>query len=193
MVLAVIEDLDFDNLKYIRIVIDESVFASYNRIKTFIRMGGHMDKIQGHMDTLSSMQLTARMEGLDAECKLLLSSREILAVILKETVDEYREYSREEIIGFIDPDSIESDREVSSGRTNSLVQGDNQEFASLNEKVSRFDIRLKAKNPRLSKEKIVIKLHIDVEPQRSYRPGYPIEKRGMYYLARELSSCWTAN
>ena len=60
-----------------------------------------MDKIQGNMDTLSNMQLTAKMEGLDAECKLLLSSKEILAVILKETVYEYREYSREEIIGFI--------------------------------------------------------------------------------------------
>ena len=47
--------------------------------------------------------------------KLLLSNREILAVILKETVDEYKEYSREEIIGFIEPDSIESDREVSPG------------------------------------------------------------------------------
>jgi len=147
-----------------------------------------MDKIQGHMDTLSSMQLTARMEGLDAECKLLLSSREILAVILKETIDEYKEYSREEIIGFIEPDSIESDREVSPGRTNSQIQGDTQAFAALNEKVSRFDIRLRAKNPRLSKENIVIKLHIDVEPQKSYYPGYPIEKRGMYYLSRELSS-----
>ena len=147
-----------------------------------------MDKIQGNMDTLSNMQLTAKMEGLDAECKLLLSSKEILAVILKETVDEYREYSREEIIGFIEPDSIESDREVSPGRTNSQVQGDTQEFAALNEKVSQFDIRLKAKNPRLSKEKIIIKLHIDVEPQKSYYPGYPIEKRGMYYLSRELSS-----
>ena len=147
-----------------------------------------MDKIQGQMDTLSSMQLTARMEGLDAECKLLLSSREILAVILKETIDEYKDYSREEIIGFIEPDSIESDREVSPGRTNSQIQGDTQEFAALNEKVSRFDIRLRAKNPRLSKENIVIKLHIDVEPQKSYNPGYPIEKRGMYYLSRELSS-----
>ena len=147
-----------------------------------------MDKIQGHMDTLSSMQLTARMEGLDAECKLLLSNREILAVILKETIDEYKDYSREEIIGFIEPDSIESDREVSPGRTNSQIQGDTQEFAALNEKVSRFDIRLRAKNPRLSKENIVIKLHIDVEPQKSYYPGYPIEKRGMYYLSRELSS-----
>ena len=114
-----------------------------------------MDKIQGNIDTLSSMQLTAAMEGLDAECKLLLSNREILAVILKETVDEYKEYSREEIIGFIEPDSIESDREVSPGRTNSQVQGTAQEFTVLNEKVSKFDIRLKAKNPKLSKEKIV--------------------------------------
>ena len=134
-----------------------------------------MDKIQGNIDTLSSMQLTAAMEGLDAECKLLLSNREILAVILKDTVDEYKEYSREEIIGFIEPDSIESDREVSPGRTNSQVQGTAQEFTVLNEKVSKFDIRLKAKNPKLSKEKIVIKLHIDVEPQKTYHPGYPIE------------------
>ena len=164
------------------------MFVPYNKIKTSIRTGGDMDKIQGNIDTLSSMQLTAAMEGLDAECKLLLSNREILAVILKETVDEYKEYSREEIIGFIEPDSIESDREVSPGRTNSQVQGAAQEFAVLNEKVSKFDIRLKAKNPKLSKEKIVIKLHIDVEPQKTYRPGYPIEKRGMYYLSRELSS-----
>ena len=76
-----------------------------------------MDKIQGQMDTLSSMQLTARMEGLDAECKLLLSNREILAVILKETIDEYKDYSREEIIGFIEPDSIRTGRYHRGGQT----------------------------------------------------------------------------
>ncbi len=31
-------------------------------------------------------------------------------------------------------------------------------------------------------------LHIDVEPQKDYRPGYPIEKRGLYYLSRSLCS-----
>ena len=44
-----------------------------------------MDKIQGHMDTLSSMQLTARMEGLDAECKLghfLIQGRKFLRISL---------------------------------------------------------------------------------------------------------------
>lgn len=29
---------------------------------------------------------------------------------------------------------------------------------------------------------------MDLESQKTYRPGYPIEKRGMYYLARRLSS-----
>lgn len=31
-------------------------------------------------------------------------------------------------------------------------------------------------------------LHVDVEPQKTYQLGYPIEKRGLYYLARSLSS-----
>lgn len=76
-----------------------------------------MDTINGSIDTLSSMQLTANIEGLDVECKTLLSNKEILAVILKETVAEYSGYSREEIIDFIESDSIETDREVSQGRT----------------------------------------------------------------------------
>lgn len=42
--------------------------------------------INGSIGTLSSMQLTASIEGLDAECKQLLSNKEILAVILKETM-----------------------------------------------------------------------------------------------------------
>ncbi len=46
----------------------------------------------------------------------------------------------------------------------------------------------KPKTPLLSTEDIQINLHIDVEPQKTYTPGYPIEKRGIYYLARRLSS-----
>lgn len=46
----------------------------------------------------------------------------------------------------------------------------------------------RAKNPRLSGGEVVVNLYIDVEPQKNYRPGYPIEKRGMYYLSRRLCS-----
>lgn len=40
----------------------------------------------------------------------------------------------------------------------------------------------------LSSGRILVSLHIDLEEQKNYRPGYPIEKRGIYYLARQLSS-----
>ena len=35
----------------------------------------------------------------------------------------------------------------------------------------------------MSKENLVIKLHVDVEPQKSYQLGYPIEKREIFYLS----------
>lgn len=59
---------------------------------------------------------------------------------------------------------------------------------SKNEKTSFFDLAFRARNPQISTEDIQVNLHIDVEPQKTYRLGYPIEKRGMYYLARRLSS-----
>ncbi|HBA49317.1 MAG TPA: hypothetical protein DCZ91_16295 [Lachnospiraceae bacterium] len=147
-----------------------------------------MDRMQGSMGTLSAMQLTADTAGLDAECKLLLHRKEVISVILKGTVEEYEGYSMEEIMDFIEADSIEEIKEVSANRTNTQVRGDNVEFAQLNEKVSFFDMLLRAKNPALSEAGILVNLRIDIEPQKDYRPGYPIEKRGLYYLARLLSA-----
>lgn len=147
-----------------------------------------MGKIPGSMEALSAMQLTVDTAGLDAECKTLLRSKEVLAVILQGTVEEYKGYSLKEIMDFIETDSFEEGKEVSPGRTNSQVSGENVEFVQLNEKVTFFDMVFKAKNPLLSSEKLLVNLHFDLEPQKTYRPGYPIEKRGFYYLARRLSA-----
>lgn len=147
-----------------------------------------MEKIPGSMEALSAMQLTADTAGLDAECKTLLRSKEVLAVILQGTVEEYKGYSLKEIMDFIETDSFEEGKEVSPGRTNSQMSGENVEFVQLNEKVTFFDMVFKAKNPLLSSEKLLVNLHFDLEPQKTYRPGYPIEKRGFYYLARRLSA-----
>ena len=77
-----------------------------------------MDQIKGSMETLSAMQITADMEGLDAQSKSVLHSREVLAVILQGTVSEYKGYSRKEIMDFIEVDSISETKEVSlDGRT----------------------------------------------------------------------------
>ena len=147
-----------------------------------------MDKLKGSMESLSAMQVTADTEGLDRQSKTLLQYVEVLAVILRDTVTEYKGYSRKEVQEFIEAESIISTMEVSPGRTNTKVRGDNTEFFHLNEKTSIFDLAFRAKNPLLSTEDIQINLHIDVEPQKTYTPGYPIEKRGVYYLARRLSS-----
>lgn len=147
-----------------------------------------MDKLDGSMEVLSTMQITADTEGLDVQSKSILRHREVLAVILQAVVTEYRGYSRAEIMDFIEAESITSTKEVSAGRTNTQVRADSVEFAQLNEKVSFFDMAFRAKNPGLSTESVQVSLHIDVESQKTYRPGYPVEKRGMYYLARSLSS-----
>ena len=68
-----------------------------------------MEKLTGSMETLSAMQVTADMEGLDAESKMLLHSREVL--------EEYWDYSLKEIMDFIEADSITDAKEVSAGRT----------------------------------------------------------------------------
>ncbi|MCI9026406.1 MAG: hypothetical protein HFG92_18770 [Dorea sp.] len=147
-----------------------------------------MNKPKGSMEALSAMQITTDMEGLDAQSKSLLQYAEILAVILRDTITEYKGYSWKEVAEFIELDSITSTTEVSPGRTNTRIRSDTTEYTQLNEKTSLFDLAFCARNPQLSTEDIQINLHIDVEPQKTYTPGYPIEKRGMYYLARRLSS-----
>lgn len=143
--------------------------------------------IEGSLDVLSSLQISADLEGMDAASKDILKNKEVLAVILKGVVSEYETYTPQEIMEFIEAESITSEDEVTAGRTNTRIQGENSEFVHLNEKTSNFDIRFLSKNPLLSGD-VQVNLHVDVEPQRNYKPGYPIEKRGMYYLARSLSS-----
>lgn len=147
-----------------------------------------MDKVKGSLDALNAMQLAADMEGFDVQSKIVLHSKEVLAVVLQGVMAEFQNYSRQEIMGFIEADSIVDDKEVSSSRTNTKVHGDSAEFVQLNEKTSYFDMMFRVKNPFLSTEDFLVSLHVDVEPQKTYRPGYPIEKRGLYYLARSLSS-----
>lgn len=63
-----------------------------NTDKTYSRGG-----ITGSMEFLSALQTTADMEGLDGESKTILRSKEVLAVILQETVEEYKGYSVRDI------------------------------------------------------------------------------------------------
>ncbi len=146
------------------------------------------NSMKGSMETLSAMQVTSDTEGQDIQSKTILCHPEVLAVILRDTAVEYKDYSWQEIREFIEADTITSTMEVSPGRTNTPIRKDSTEYYHLNEKTSNFDLAFRARNPQLSTKDIQVNLHIDVEPQKTYKTDYPIEKRGMYYLSRRLSS-----
>ena len=130
----------------------------------------------------------------DAGMKHLMSNKEIIIPILQMTVPEFKTCSQEEILQCLDISSITKDDFVSDIpkiEKNLRLTREDSELSSLTEKLVRFDIRFRIKNPRLSTEEIRVNLHIDMEAQKSYRPSnpsYPVLKRAVYYVARDLSS-----
>ncbi len=144
------------------------------------------EKMTGSLDAFSALEIASMTERLDAAGKQLLRHKEILAVIARGTIEEYRDCSLREIMDFIETDSIGSP-EVSRGRTNTVIEGSPTYFEELREKASHFDVAFRAKNPGQSAY-VNVNLHINFEVQKNYRPGYPIEKRGIYYLARSLGA-----
>lgn len=125
----------------------------------------------------------------DDACKMLWRHKEIIAPVLRYTVEEYEDCDISEIVRYINADSISEDTPLSD--IEPLVRGEETEFPSVREKTIYFDKRFLAKNPKLSKNNFLVSLHIDLEFQKSYKPSnptYPITMRAWYYAARELSS-----
>ncbi len=121
----------------------------------------------------------------DLVCKEVLSYRQILAFIMKETVREYQNCSMEEIEKrWIEPESICLEEPV--GRDSARIHGVRNEDSTISEGTVLFDVLFRAKYPDKTGGKIG--LRINIEAQEDYRPGYPISARAMFYCARELSS-----
>lgn len=123
----------------------------------------------------------------DNACKKLFQNREIIAPVLKEVVPEYKNSTVEEIIRYIDADSI---RDIPVGDIPAEVEQLQTEMSSPSDKLIRYDTHFKSVNPMLSNESLCIHLHIDLEVQNNYRPtspSYPVIKRAIYYAAREIS------
>lgn len=123
----------------------------------------------------------------DEACKNLFKNKEIIAPVLKEVVPEYRNSTVEEIIRFIDADSI---KDIPVDDISIRAEQLNTEIGSVSDKLIRYDTHFKAVNPMLSDENLCIHLHIDLEVQNNYQPSnptYSIIKRGVYYAAREIS------
>lgn len=124
----------------------------------------------------------------DEAAKENLQRPELIAPILKAVVPEYKNYTCEDIIGFIIKDSVHDDPVDDVSTVADLLP---TEQSSVSDKLIRYDTRFKIINPRLSDKAISVYLHIDLEVQNNYQPSnpsYPIVKRGIYYGAREISS-----
>ena len=123
----------------------------------------------------------------DAACKAVLADRYILANILKECVEEFRDES----IEFIACECIQGSPEISAVPVRAdeaerlRLDGLNTEDVSLTEPVIHYDIRFRAVLPRTNRP---IKLIINVEAQNDFSPGYSLLRRAIYYCCRMISA-----
>ena len=129
----------------------------------------------------------------DKQVKKLLSVKAILAWILKTCTDEFSSFSTQEIINCIQGEPEISLRAVHPNEPDagaSMLDGDdriiglNTEDNFLGEGTVYYDIRLQAVAPN---SKTLVQLIINIEAQLDTSPGYPIEKRAVYYCCRMIS------
>ncbi len=124
----------------------------------------------------------------DAACKRLLSEKIILAWIMKNCLEEYRDCDVEEIAEkYIEGTPQVGEVAVAPDESNrvSMIQGAGNEDTSLTEGTVTYDIRFFAIAP-VSGE--LIRLIINIEAQNDFYPGYPLIKRGIYYCSRMISA-----
>lgn len=124
----------------------------------------------------------------DAACKRLLSEKIILAWIMKNCLEEYRDCDVNEIAEkYIEGTPQVGEVAVAPDESNrvSVIQGAGNEDTSLTEGTIFYDIRFLAIAP-VSAE--LIRLIINIEAQNDFYPGYPLIKRGIYYCSRMISA-----
>ena len=131
-------------------------------------------------------------EKYDQAMKRIWRNREILAPLLQVCVEEYESESIEDIMRYIDADSISDDTPVSDLPPQIVEMA--TEMNSTTERPVTFDMKFVAKNPKLSTENVMVRIHIVLDFQNKYHPNdsdgktYIIEDRAAYYVARGLSS-----
>lgn len=138
-------------------------------------------------NTLSTnIDASDQKAALDASCKRLLANKNILAWILKDCVEEYKDCSISDIAEkYIEGDAQISQVAVHPDVTNPSIRGMNTEDKTITEGTVTYDIRFMATAPG---DGGLISLIINIEAQNRFNVGYPLIKRGIYYLSRMISA-----
>ena len=129
-------------------------------------------------------------EKYDRAVKALFLNPRILAPIIKMSISEFANMPIEDIIDSIkdisDVDAVDDVSAMASKKSMKLEL----EQTSVSDKLIVYDVHFKIINPALSSEEILVYLYVDMEVQGESHEstlGYPLLKRAMYYVARELS------
>ena len=151
----------------------------------------------GHMavrETYISKTLSALGDGVakvDKKIKALLADKQILARILKYSVEEFKEYDILEIINRIEEVEIlevpvDAGLSYKSKNEFGKISGSNTEDNVPGEGVIYYDIRF---NVTKGKKRIKVLINIEAQATTSVsRLGYHIENRMTYYLSRMISA-----
>ena len=151
----------------------------------------------GHMavrETYISKTLSALGDGVakvDEKIKALLADKQILARILKYSVEEFKEYDILEIINRIEEIEIlevpvDAGLSYKSKNEFGKISGSNTEDNVPGEGVIYYDIRF---NVTKGKKRIKVLINIEAQATTSVsRLGYHIENRMTYYLSRMISA-----
>ena len=123
----------------------------------------------------------------DANVKYLLADRQILARILKYTVQECQDMEIEEIISCIGDDIEVASAALDPGLSNlGRVREDKTEDTVPGEGTVFYDIRFSA---RLGEAKMKFLINLEAQKLTSHSAlGYHLENRIVYYLARMVSA-----
>ena len=148
------------------------------------------------LDNAIDLSLEEGKARLDAIMKKFLSNKQILSVMLKKYVSEFKDCSIEDIENkYIDIPSISVgetlvEKDFTNRPNKEQIEGITNEDSSLNEGRITYDVIFKAKAP--SADGGYIGLYINVEAQSRFYPGYSLETRALYYAARRFSSQLTS-
>lgn len=134
-----------------------------------------------------AVEVTKDASTYDENVKCLLADKQVLARILKYSVQEFLDMSIEEIMSCIGTDIEVGSRPVDAGLSNlGRAEMSNAEDSVPGEGKIFFDIRFSA-YPR--KEEMKILINIEAQKASSYgKLGYHLENRIIFYLARMVSA-----
>lgn len=120
----------------------------------------------------------------DTEVKKVLSDKTILAWIMKYSIEEFSDFTIEEIRDCIEGEPEIGTRKVLPGHSPEVIVGNNTEDSVPGEGTVTYDICFYA----IARNGECRKLIINVEAQNSFYPGYDIVTRAVFYCARMLSA-----